>query len=280
MPLVLEKIYRKQLQPLISKPAMRIALRIPILNSIIFNRINNKLIQALGGAFEEVIVGGAPLNAEVESFLRKIKFPFTVGYGMTECAPLISYTPHREFIASSSGRTLHGYVETKTIPDSSTSETGEICVRGEHVMIGYYKNEQATRQVIDCDGWLHTGDVGSISHDGTIFIKGRSKTMLLGANGQNIYPEIIEAKINNMPYVAESLVVERNSKLVALIVPDYESLNTDGLAESELDEIMERNRLQVNEIVAPYEKITAIEIHREEFEKTPKRSIKRYLYNK
>lgn len=280
VPLVLEKIYRKQLQPLISKPAMRIALRIPILNSIIFNRINNKLIQALGGAFEEVIVGGAPLNAEVESFLRKIKFPFTVGYGMTECAPLISYTPHREFLATSSGRTLHGYVETKTIPDSSTSETGEICVRGEHVMIGYYKNEQATRQVIDCDGWLHTGDVGSISHDGTIFIKGRSKTMLLGANGQNIYPEIIEAKINNMPYVAESLVVERNSKLVALIVPDYESLNADGLAESELDEIMERNRLQVNEIVAPYEKITAVEIHREEFEKTPKRSIKRYLYNK
>lgn len=277
VPLVLEKIYRKRLHPLINKPLMRIALRIPIVNTLIFNKINKGLIQALGGSFEEVIVGGAPLNAEVESFLRKIKFPFTVGYGMTECAPLISYTPHREFIAFSSGRTLHGYVETKTIPEGST---GEICVRGEHVMIGYYKNEKATRDVIDSEGWLHTGDVGSISHDGTIFIKGRSKTMLLGANGQNIYPEIIEAKINNMPYVAESLVVERNNKLVALIVPDYEALSTNELEESQLDKIMEENRIQVNTMVAPYEKITAIKIHREEFEKTPKRSIKRYLYSK
>lgn len=277
VPLVLEKIYRKRLHPLINKPLMRIALRIPIVNTLIFNKINKGLIQALGGSFEEVIVGGAPLNAEVESFLRKIKFPFTVGYGMTECAPLISYTPHREFIAFSSGRTLHGYVETKTIPEGST---GEICVRGEHVMIGYYKNEKATRDVIDSEGWLHTGDVGSISHDGTIFIKGRSKTMLLGANGQNIYPEIIEAKINNMPYVAESLVVERNNKLVALIVPDYEALSTDELEESQLDKIMEENRIQENTMVAPYEKITAIKIHREEFEKTPKRSIKRYLYSK
>lgn len=277
VPLVLEKIYRKRLHPLINKPLMRIALRIPIVNTLIFNKINKGLIQALGGSFEEVIVGGAPLNAEVESFLRKIKFPFTVGYGMTECAPLISYTPHREFIAFSSGRTLHGYVETKTIPEGST---GEICVRGEHVMIGYYKNEKATHDVIDSEGWLHTGDVGSISHDGTIFIKGRSKTMLLGANGQNIYPEIIEAKINNMPYVAESLVVERNNKLVALIVPDYEALSTDELEESQLDKIMEENRIQVNTMVAPYEKITAIKIHREEFEKTPKRSIKRYLYSK
>lgn len=277
VPLVLEKIYRKRLHPLINKPLIRIALRIPIVNTLIFNKINKGLIQALGGSFEEVIVGGAPLNAEVESFLRKIKFPFTVGYGMTECAPLISYTPHREFIAFSSGRTLHGYVETKTIPEGST---GEICVRGEHVMIGYYKNEKATRDVIDSEGWLHTGDVGSISHDGTIFIKGRSKTMLLGANGQNIYPEIIEAKINNMPYVAESLVVERNNKLVALIVPDYEALSTDELEESQLDKIMEENRIQVNTMVAPYEKITAIKIHREEFEKTPKRSIKRYLYSK
>lgn len=277
VPLVLEKIYRKRLHPLINKPLMRIALLIPIVNTLIFNKINKGLIQALGGSFEEVIVGGAPLNAEVESFLRKIKFPFTVGYGMTECAPLISYTPHREFIAFSSGRTLHGYVETKTIPEGST---GEICVRGEHVMIGYYKNEKATRDVIDSEGWLHTGDVGSISHDGTIFIKGRSKTMLLGANGQNIYPEIIEAKINNMPYVAESLVVERNNKLVALIVPDYEALSTNELEESQLDKIMEENRIQVNTMVAPYEKITAIKIHREEFEKTPKRSIKRYLYSK
>lgn len=278
VPLILEKVYRKQIQPLISKGAMRFALNIPLLNEQIYAKIRKKLIDAFGGEFEEVIVGGAPLNGEVEAFLRKIKFPFTVGYGMTECAPLISHTPHREFQASSAGRTLHGYVETKIEMTDPNSEVGEICVRGEHVMQGYYKNEEATKAVIDNDGWLHTGDLGIIAPDGTIFIKGRCKTMLLGANGQNIYPEEIEAKLNNLPYVMESLVVERDGRLTALVVPDFETMDIDGITSDDLPVIMEDNRKQLNKIVAPYEQIAKIQLHADEFEKTPKRSIKRYLY--
>ena len=278
VPLILEKIYRKQIQPLISKGAMRFALNIPVINEQIHAQIRKKLVDAFGGEFEEVIVGGAPLNGEVETFLRKIKFPFTVGYGMTECAPLISYTPHREFQALSSGRTLSGYVETKIVKTDPNSEVGEICVRGEHVMQGYYKNEEATKAVLDSDGWLHTGDLGTISPDGTIFIKGRCKTMLLGANGQNIYPEEIEAKLNNMPYVMESLVVERDGRLVALVFPDFETMDADGISSNDLPNIMEENRKELNKIVAPYEQIAKIQLHANEFEKTPKRSIKRYLY--
>ena len=278
VPLILEKIYRKQIQPLISKGAMRFALNIPVINEQIHAQIRKKLVDAFGGEFEEVIVGGAPLNGEVEAFLRKIKFPFTVGYGMTECAPLISYTPHREFQALSSGRTLSGYVETKIVKTDPNSEVGEICVRGEHVMQGYYKNEEATKAVLDSDGWLHTGDLGTISPDGTIFIKGRCKTMLLGANGQNIYPEEIEAKLNNMPYVMESLVVERDGRLVALVFPDFETMDADGIGSNDLPNIMEENRKELNKIVAPYEQIAKIQLHANEFEKTPKRSIKRYLY--
>lgn len=278
VPLILEKVYRKQIQPLISKGAMRFALNIPLINDQIYAQIRKKLVDAFGGEFEEVIVGGAPLNGEVESFLRKIKFPFTVGYGMTECAPLISYTSHNNFQEGSSGCTLHGYVETKIEKTSPNSEVGEICVRGEHVMMGYYKNDEATNAVLDKDGWLHTGDLGTISTDGTIFIKGRCKTMLLGANGQNIYPEEIEAKLNNLPYVMESLVVERDGKLVALVFPDFETMDTDGITSDDLPQIMEDNRKELNKIVAPYEQIAKIQLHANEFEKTPKRSIKRYLY--
>lgn len=278
VPLILEKVYRKQIQPLISKGAMRFALNIPLINDQIYAQIRKKLVDAFGGEFEEVIVGGAPLNGEVESFLRKIKFPFTVGYGMTECAPLISYTSHNNFQEGSSGCTLHGYVETKIEKTSPNSEVGEICVRGEHVMMGYYKNDEATNAVLDKDGWLHTGDLGTISADGTIFIKGRCKTMLLGANGQNIYPEEIEAKLNNLPYVMESLVVERDGKLVALVFPDFETMDTDGITSDDLPQIMEDNRKELNKIVAPYEQIAKIQLHANEFEKTPKRSIKRYLY--
>lgn len=279
VPLILEKVYRKQIQPLISKGAMRFALNIPLINDQIYGQIRKKLVEAFGGEFEEVIVGGAPLNGEVEAFLQKIKFPFTVGYGMTECAPLISYTPYREFQKGSSGRTLLGYVETKIDKSNPDSEVGEICVRGEHVMKGYYKNEEATNAVLDSEGWLHTGDLGTISPDGTIFIKGRCKTMLLGANGQNIYPEEIEAKLNNMPYVMESLVVERNDKLVALVFPDFETMDADGISHEELPALMENNRKELNKIVAPYEQITKIQLQANEFEKTPKRSIKRYLYS-
>ncbi|MBQ2980428.1 MAG: AMP-binding protein [Bacteroidaceae bacterium] len=278
VPLILEKVYRKQIQPLVSKGAMRFALNIPIINDQIYAQIRKKLVDAFGGEFEEVIVGGAPLNGEVEAFLRKIKFPFTVGYGMTECAPLISYTPHREFQGGSAGRTLFGYVETKIDKADPNSNVGEICVRGEHVMQGYYKNEEASNAVLDKDGWLHTGDLGTIGPDGTIFIKGRCKTMLLGANGQNIYPEEIEAKLNNLPYVMESLVVERDGKLTALVFPDFETMDTDGISSDELPNIMENNRKELNKIVAPYEQIARIQLHANEFEKTPKRSIKRYLY--
>ena len=278
VPLILEKIYRKQIQPLISKGSMRFALNIPLINDQIYAKIRKQLVEAFGGEFEEVIVGGAPLNGEVEAFLKKIKFPFTVGYGMTECAPLISYTPYREFQAGSSGRTLFGYVETKIEKNDPNSEVGEICVRGEHVMQGYYKNEEATNAVLDKDGWLHTGDLGTIGPDGTIYIKGRCKTMLLGANGQNIYPEEIEAKLNNMPYVMESLVVERDGRLTALVFPDFETMDADGINSDELPAIMENNRKELNKIVAPYEQIARIQLHANEFEKTPKRSIKRYLY--
>lgn len=279
VPLILEKIYRNKLRPIIEKPAIRRALKIPGLKTVIFRKIRNQLVEAFGGEFEEVIVGGAPLNREVEEFLHRIKFPFTVGYGMTECGPLISYTPWRQFLVSSSGRTLPS-MESK-IADSTDPERipGEICVRGENVMRGYFKNPEATEAVLDAEGWLHTGDMGTISHDRTIFIRGRYKTMILGASGQNIYPEEIESKLNNMPYVSESLVVERGKHLMALVYPDYEAMDRDGVANEKLPELMEEVRADLNKLVAPYERIDRIQLIANEFEKTPKRSIKRYLYN-
>ena len=278
VPLILEKIYRNKLRPIIEKPAIRRALKIPGLKTVIFRKIRNQLVEAFGGEFEEVIVGGAPLNREVEEFLHRIKFPFTVGYGMTECGPLISYTPWRQFLVSSSGRTLPS-MESK-IADSTDPERipGEICVRGENVMRGYFKNPEATEAVLDAEGWLHTGDMGTISHDRTIFIRGRYKTMILGASGQNIYPEEIEAKLNNMPYVSESLVVERGKHLMALVYPDYEAMDRDGVANEKLPELMEEVRADLNKLVAPYERIDRIQLIANEFEKTPKRSIKRSLY--
>lgn len=279
VPLILEKIYKKQIQPLLSKTPMRWALNIPILDTRIYGQVRKKLIDAFGGRFEEVIVGGAPINREVEEFLHKIKFPFTVGYGMTECAPLVSYTSHREFRPGSAGRTLFGYVETKIDSLDPENIPGEICVRGEHVMKGYYKNEEATKAVLDEDGWLHTGDMGTMTPDGTIYIKGRSKTMILTSNGQNIYPEEIEAKLNNMPFVMESLVVERDGKLVALVCPDYEAMDSYGVSNHDLPMAMEEVRSNLNKMLAPYEQITRIQLYPNEFEKTPKRSIKRYLYD-
>lgn len=279
VPLILEKIYRKQIVPMITKKNIRWALAIPLIDTAIYTQIRKKLIEAFGGEFEEVIVGGAPLNKEVEDFLHKIKFPFTVGYGMTECGPLISHTPWREFIPTSSGRTLPGIMESKILSSDPENIPGEICVRGENRMQGYYKNQEATDLVLDKDGWLHTGDMGTRSADGTIFIKGRSKTMILSANGQNIYPEEIESKLNNMPFVAESLVVERNSRLVALVYPDYEAMDANGIGAYQLREVMEQVRKDLNKLVAPYEQIEKIQLIANEFEKTPKRSIKRYLYN-
>ncbi len=278
VPLILEKIYRKQIVPMITRRAIRWALAVPFIDGAIYAKIRNKLVEAFGGAFEEVIIGGAPLNSEVESFLYKIKFPFTVGYGMTECAPLISYTPWREFRPTSCGRTLP-CMESKIVSDDPETIPGEICVRGQDRMKGYYKNPDATAATIDEDGWLHTGDMGTRTPDGTLFIKGRYKTMILSASGQNIYPEEIEAKLNNMPYVNESLVVERGKGLTAIIYPDYERMDADGIEVSQLTEVMERNRVELNTLVAPYEKIDRIQLIPHEFEKTPKKSIKRYLYS-
>lgn len=219
------------------------------------------------------------MNAEVEAFLIKIKFPFTVGYGMTECGPLISYTYYRDFIPGSAGRTLPGIMYSKVLSDNEAYIPGEICVKGENVMKGYYKNPKATAEVLDKEGWLHTGDMGTISNAGTIFIKGRYKTMILGSNGQNIYPEEIEAKLSNMPYVAESLVVERGKKLVAIVYPDYEAMDRAGLTHEMMPRVMEKVREEVNRNLAPYERIDTIQLRAHEFEKTPKKSIKRFLYN-
>lgn len=279
VPLILEKIYRKSILPMIAKRAMRWALVIPLLDTAIYAKIRRKLVEAFGGEFEEVIVGGAPLNREVEDFLHLIKFPYTVGYGMTECGPLISYTPWRQFIPGSAGRVLPGIMEAKVISDDQSKIPGEICVKGQNVMKGYYKNPGATDAVLDTDGWLHTGDMGTLSDDGTIFIRGRYKTMILSANGQNIYPEEIEAKLNNMPFVAESLVVERGNGLTALVYPDYEAMDAEGISPYALPEVMDRVRQDLNKLVAPYEQIQRIQLIANEFEKTPKRSIKRYLYN-
>lgn len=278
VPLILEKIYRKQLVPVISKPSMRRLMQIPILKNRIYAKICAKLVAAFGGEFEQVIVGGAPLNSEVEEFLYKIHFPFSVGYGMTECGPLISFTPWREFIPTSSGRTLPGLMFSKVLSDNEAVIPGEICVKGEDVMKGYYKNPKATAEILDKDGWLHTGDMGTISHAGTIFIKGRYKTMILSANGQNIYPEEIEAKLNNFPYVAESLIVERGNKLMALVYPDFEAMDAAGISIEDLAPMMETAREKLNSLTAPYERVDEIQLRAAEFEKTPKRSIKRYLY--
>lgn len=279
VPLVLEKIYRKQIQPLIEKKYIRWAMQIPFLDSKIFSTIRNKLIAAFGGHFSEIIIGGAPLNAEVEDFLRKIKFPFTVGYGMTECAPLISYTYWKDFVPHSAGRILKGYMEVHIDSDDPQNTPGEICVRGEHVMVGYYKNEEATKSVIDEEGWLHTGDMGVVSKDGTISIRGRSKTMILSANGQNIYPEEIESKLNNMPFVSESLVLDREGKVVAIVYPDYEAMDAISLTLDNLPAELDKVRKELNKLVAPYEQVTKIEILPNGFTKTPKHSIKRYLYH-
>ena len=279
VPLVLEKIYSKMIVPMISKGMLRWALAVPYLNEQIYDQIRKKLIDAFGGCFEEIIVGGAPFNAEVEEFLYKIRFPFTVGYGMTECAPLVSHTPWREFVPHSAGRVLPGIMECRIDSEDPENIPGEICVRGENVMKGYYHNYEATDKVLHDDGWLHTGDMGTLSADGTVFIRGRLKTMLLGANGQNIYPEEIEAKLNNMIFVNESLVVDRGGKLVGLVYPDYDTMDAMGVTRDQLPEKMEEIRTELNKLVAPYERITRIELIANEFEKTPKRSIKRFLYS-
>ena len=279
VPLILEKIYRKQVLPLLEKGPMSIAMKIPLLNSAIYSVIRKKLLDSFGGEVVIFIVGGAPMNQETEAFLLKIKFPITVGYGMTECAPLISFTTDDLFKAGSCGMYIKEYLDLRIDSPDPEHTAGEIIVKGEHVMLGYYKNEKDTHAVLDPDGWLHTGDMGTVDPDGTLYIRGRSKTMILTGSGQNIYPEEIEDKLNNMYLVLESLVLEHNGKLHALVVPDYEQAEREGVDKNDLPQIMENNLKELNTVVAGYEHVAAITIYPTEFEKTPKRSIKRYLYN-
>lgn len=278
VPLILEKIYKNLILPHLNKRSLKLALSIPLLDSRIYAKINKRLIEALGGSFCEVIVGGAAMNQEVTDFLCKIKFPVTIGYGMTECGPLISYSNHRVFEPTSCGHVLKDIMDVRIESGDPYNEVGEIQVRGENVMKGYYKNAEATQATFTEDGWLKTGDMGTIDQEKRIFIRGRSKTMILGSNGQNIYPEELESKLNNMPFVLESLVIEKNRKLVAWVYPDYNLIDSSLIHQDDLPAIMEQNRINVNKQLAPYEHITKIELYPTEFEKTPKKSIKRFLY--
>lgn len=278
VPLVIEKIYSKVIRPMLETRGMKWALQIPLIDNQILAQINKKLTEALGGEFTEVIVGGAPMNPEAENFFKKIGFRFTVGYGMTECAPLISYTKPQEYKINSVGKLLPN-MEAKIDSLDPQNEVGEILVRGENVMMGYYKNEEATKAVLDEDGWLHTGDMGTMDYDGTLYIRGRNKNMLLGPSGQNIYPEEIEAKLNNMPYVLESLVIQMSdNRLMALVVPDYQMVDAAKMSHADVKNVMEENRKALNALTASYESIAVIKVHPNEFEKTPKKSIKRFLY--
>lgn len=278
VPLILEKIYKKMIVPQIQKPPVSWVLKVPFLDEIVCAKIREQLVQAFGGEFKQIIIGGAPLNPEVEAFLRRIKFPMSVGYGMTECAPLISFAPYEESKLYSCGKPLAGIMDVKILSPNEEG-IGEIVTKGENTMTGYYKNPKATKESFTKDGWLRTGDLGMIDEDGFLYIKGRSKTMLLGPSGQNIYPEEIEAKINNMPYVLESLVLQqKDNRLVALICPDYNEVDADGLTAEQLAEQMEEARKQVNSELAAYEQIALIKLYPNEFEKTPKKSIKRFLY--
>ncbi len=279
VPMILEKVYRKQVLPLLEKGPMSLAVKIPLVNAAIYSVIRKKLMDAFGGNVSIFIVGGAPMNQETEAFLMKIRFPITIGYGMTECAPLISFAPDNEFKAGSCGTYLKNLLEVKIESPDPERTAGEILVRGEHVMQGYYKNEADTQKVLDAEGWLHTGDMGTMDPDGTLYIRGRSKTMILSGSGQNIYPEEIEDKLNNMYMVLESLVIDvGGGRLRALVVPDYEQAENEGVDKNDLPGIMQNNLEELNAQLAAYERVAEIVLYPTEFEKTPKRSIKRYLY--
>jgi long-chain acyl-CoA synthetase len=277
VPLIIEKIYKKNILESLKKPSLRLLLKVPIVDKHVKQAINNKLSTVFGGNFIEVIIGGAALNPEVEAFLRDIGFRYTVGYGMTECGPIITYDSWKTARFASAGKAVVN-MEVKIDSQDPQNVVGEILVRGDNLMLGYYKNEEATRHAIDSEGWLHTGDLGLIDKDGYLYIKGRSKNMLLGPSGQNIYPEEIEAQINNLPYVQESLVVEQDGKLTALIFPEIDAADQAGIKPENLEMIMEENKQSLNKSLPSYCQISKVKIYPEEFEKTPKRSIKRFLY--
>ena len=277
VPLIIEKIIRTKVFPLLEKPLVKLMLMVPVLDTQLLTRIKNKLEETFGGNLQEMIIGGAALNPDVEQFLSKIDFPFTVGYGMTECGPLISYAWWQEARTGSCGKVVERMAARIDSPDPQ-SIVGELHVKGDNVMMGYYKNEEATRQVMKDDGWMNTGDLAIIDEDGYLYLKGRSKSMILGPSGQNIYPEEIEAKLNNMPYVSESVVIDQDGKLVALVYPDFENAERAGLAGDKITTQMEENRIALNKELPAYSQISKTKIYYEEIEKTPKRSIKRYLY--
>lgn len=278
VPLVIEKIIKKKVFPKLQNQRMKLLLNMPLINKKVKEKICEQVTNAFGGNFYEVIIGGAAFNQEVEKFMHDIGFPYTVGYGATECAPIICYRDWREFVPGSCGRAVRN-MEVKIDSSSPSIVPGEILARGMNVMLGYYKNEEATRQAIDNEGWYHTGDLGTMDADGNVFIKGRSKNMLLGASGQNIYPEEIEDKLNSMPLVIESIIIQKDEKLVGLVHPDFDEMKNLGLSKEDLEKIMEQNRQELNAEMPTYSKISAIKLHEEEFEKTPKKSIKRFLYN-
>ena len=277
VPLVIEKIIRKKVFPKIQNNLMKLLLNMPVVSKKVNQKICEEVKNAFGGRFYEIIVGGAAFNQEIENFLHKINFPYTVGYGTTECAPIIAYSDYKTFVPGSCGRAVvHMQVEIESSDPQNIP--GEIIVKGLNVMLGYYKNEEATKQVLDSNGWYHTGDLGIMDKDGNIFIKGRSKNMLLGSNGQNIYPEEIEDKLNSLALVGESIVLQREEKLVALVHPDMEEAESMGFSMDDIQKVMAQNLQTLNEMMPGYSKVSEIILHEEEFEKTPKKSIKRYLY--
>ena len=277
VPLIVEKIFKKNILPKVDNKLGKLLLNLPIISDKIKEQIRQQAMEVFGGNFIEIVIGGAPFNPEVEAFLRKINFPYTIAYGMTECAPLICHSRWDEILYTSCGKTVAN-METKVISEDPERIPGELVCRGMNVMLGYYKNESATAQTIDKDGWLHTGDMAIKDANGNIFIKGRCKNMLLTASGQNIYPEEIEARLNNMPYVNESLVILKENKLVALVYPDNEDAFSQGMNKKQLEEALELNRIELNKVLPAYSQITQVKLYPEEFEKTAKKSIKRFLY--
>lgn len=277
VPLVIEKIIRKSIFPKTQNNRMRLLMNMPVINKKVKQKVCEEVMDAFGGNMYEIVVGGAPFNQEIESFLKSIDFPITMAYGATECAPIITYTDYKDFVPTSCGRAVV-HMEVKIDSKDPQNIPGEILARGTNVMLGYYKNEEATQQVLDQEGWYHTGDLGIMDADGYIFVKGRIKNMLLGANGQNIYPEEIEDKLNSMMLVVESLIIQKGDKLAALIYPDYDEAKSLGFSKEDLQHVMEQNMLELNQMIPSYSKVSAFKLQDEEFEKTPKKSIKRYLY--
>ncbi len=279
VPLIIEKIIKKKVFPKIQDPKLRLLMKMPGINKRVYEKICDQVTKAFGGEFYEVIIGGAAFSQEVEKFLHRIGFHYTVGYGATECAPIICYADYKTYVPGSCGRAAKN-MQVKVVSEDPANIPGEILAKGPNVMLGYYKNEEATKASIDADGWFHTGDLGLMDENGNVFIKGRSKNMLLGSNGQNIYPEEIEDKLNSMSMVSESVVIQEGNKLVGLVYPDLDTAKQIGFSETDLGTIMEQNRKQINAELPAYCHLSEIRLHDSEFEKTPKRSIKRFLYTK